>query len=114
MSKPKGIGLALLLYSEDHNDLLPPRDTWMDVLTSAPSAAESVERSRQPLDPEPSRPTAVRFWCPYAPDRPSGGFGYAMNSSLDGRRLTTIPSARTFPLVYDSINYSRNASDPFL
>ncbi|HZH99334.1 MAG TPA: hypothetical protein VEX38_10215, partial [Fimbriimonadaceae bacterium] len=101
----KQVGLALLLYAEDHGRL-PPRDSWMD-----DTLVYSKQEDLYIVDPQ------SRF----------GWYGMAMNSTLSSKRAdegsevaATVDKMEVkywpdpYPLVYDSINYARNASDPFL
>lgn len=83
---------ACTLYAEDHRGQLPPASSWMDAIT--------------PYVQEPNK----TFRCPSAPRQ---AFGYAYHS--DFSRLPIEKARATLaqqPILYDSVNLSRNATDP--
>jgi len=88
LSHIKQQGLAFTLYTSDENDQYPNRDVWMDSI--APYVKD------QSIFKEPLKPVQ-----PY---------GYAFNSKLSNAKVPKAPEKT--PLVYDSVNPIRNASDP--
>ena len=76
----------MALYASDHDDRLPSRDAWMDGI-------EGYEH--------------VRFSL-HCPEAGKGAYGYAFNASL-----IRWENDATKPMIYDSVNPIRNASDPF-
>ncbi len=89
LSGVKQLAHAALAYRSDHDERFPLRDSWRDA--SRRYSAQSVDVK-----------------CPTAP---TGAFGIAFNAVLSGARPPKSPSL--VPLVYDSANPIRNASDPF-
>jgi len=87
ISNVKQLGLGILLYSEDCDERTPPRDTWMD----------SIQRwvKNPGID-----------HCPAV--KGADLYGYAFNPAVT--RMNR-PSDSTTPLVYDSVNLAKNASD---
>lgn len=75
------------MYATDYDDRMPPRDHWLDLVTSRP---EFHEMDHCPLVSGP------------------GLVGYAMNA---GVKTANDPSPESTPLVYDSVNLARNAAD---
>lgn len=86
LSMVKQASLALILYQNDADDRFPRRDFWID-------AAYPYARSW------------ALFHCPTA----AGSWGYAFNGALD--RARTPGRAEAVPMVYDSVNPAKNASD---
>jgi hypothetical protein len=93
LSNIKQLSVGMAIYSADHDDLFALRDSWMDSILPY-TKNDSLNRSF---------------------DLPQGtpGFGYAMNSTLHSRHADTVDDPSRHPLLYDSINFARNASDPF-
>jgi len=87
LSNLKQQAQAVLLYSAEENDRFPNRDVWMD------SIAPYVKN--QAIHKEPTMPAQV--------------YGYAFNSNLSDAKGPRHPEK--VPLVYDSVNPIRNASD---
>jgi len=84
---------AMQLYAQDNNEHFPPGNEWMDCITK-----------HQPND---------RFYhCPAVAGVKTARFGYAFNSDLSERSLGKIGDPHQVPLIYDSSNLSRNATDP--
>ena len=83
-SQLKRLSMGMILYAGDHNDRLPARDAWMDGIEGYGHVRSSLH-------------------CPEA-----SGYGYAFNASL---RRWENDAAK--PMIYDSVNPIRNASDPF-
>lgn len=89
LSSIKGLSYGLLQYAADEDGRLPPRDAWMDA----------------------SQPRLPHDLGPRCADAPKGAVGYAFNGGLSRAKTTELSD--TVPLVYDSVNPIRNASDPF-
>lgn len=87
LSNLKQSSLALILYAGDENDRFAPRDHWMDASY-------------------PYTKTEAIWHCPTVP---KGAYGYAFNGALSGAKAPK--DAASTPLVYDSVNPIRNASD---
>lgn len=92
ISNTKQIAIAILMYLEDADGKLPSRDRWMD------AAAGHAKNSKIFIDPE------VKL---------KGGHGYAFGSRLSDKQQTSLAHPGRQPMVFDSINLGRNASDPF-
>ena len=93
-SNVKQLGLALVLYANDHDDRFPDRDQWMD-------AAGEYAKGPQ------------IFHCPEVAKRDAWNrFGYSFDAALS-RQQTFKFDEQAAPLVYDSVNEARNASDRF-
>jgi len=84
--------LALRVYSDLNNDMLPGRDQWMDAVQS------HLKEQRVLKDPEVEE---------------KGQYGYAFHSRLSERKRSTFAKPESTPMLFDSINLGRNASDPF-
>lgn len=89
LSNVKQSSLALILYTSDENDRYPPRDFWMDA-TFPYSKNEGI-------------------W--HCPSVPKGVYGYAFDGALSGAKSAKLPDPARTPMVYDSVNPIRNASD---
>lgn len=97
ISNLKQIARSTILYAEDHNERLPHRDAWIDSI-------EDYAKSDG------------LFHCPGAqtakPQNPSI-YGYAFHSRLSNVNQTKVEKPEKTPLLYDSVNLARNASDPY-
>ncbi|MCX7686540.1 MAG: DUF1559 domain-containing protein [Fimbriimonadales bacterium] len=92
MSNLRQMGSAFAMYAQDHRGQLPPASRWMDAIT--------------PYLPRPER----TLRCPSVPAQ---SFGYAYNSQLSGMNYQNARVQKPdVPLVYDSVNLARNATDP--
>jgi hypothetical protein len=91
----KQLGLGIQMYSSDHHDLAPRRDEWMDGI----------------LPYVKSRRFFIR---PDAKGLGLQGFGYAFYSPLESKSLYLLGEDGKLPLVYESMNFAWNASDPFI
>lgn len=90
LSNVKQSSLGLVMYAADENDRLPLRDRWMDA--TLPYVKQET------------------IWhCPLVP---KGVYGYAYNGALSGVKQMTFDAGGSVPMVYDSVNPIRNASDP--
>jgi prepilin-type processing-associated H-X9-DG protein len=97
LSNVKSLAMGLLMYEADH-DRLPHRDAWMD----------SLQPHLTKRTPDPG----YLEMCPAVKRDKMQGYGYAFNSLLSQKKVSAIAAPEEVPIVYDSINYSRNASDP--
>jgi prepilin-type processing-associated H-X9-DG protein len=93
MSQVNQLGLGVIMYSGDFDDKAPPRDAWMDVI-------------------DPYIKNKDLLTCPLVAEKKMLGHGYAFNSLLDSKDIAHVKDAATTPMIYDSINYGPNASDP--
>ena len=93
MSNEKRQALGMLMYAQDYDGLLPRTNEWMDA-TFPYVKDEAV------------------LHCPEVSHAATGLFGYAYNSKLRGVNLNKTKNANQLPMIYDSTNLSRNASDP--
>lgn len=100
ISNLKQLAFAALAYSDDWDDRLPLGHTWMDS-TSDYYVNESLLHCNEVKDRYPDR---------------NDLYGYAFNSTLSSAKAWSFPTevAQNKPLVYDSSNLARNASDPFI
>lgn len=89
LSNLKHQALGNVMYAEDHDGRFPARDYWMDAI------APHVKNQGIFHDPEVEK----------------GSYGYAFNAALS--KAKSPPNPDKVPLVYDSVNPIRNASDPF-
>ncbi len=89
LGRLRSMSNAMLQYVGENDDHFPRRDIWMDI-------AQRSER------------WAGTFHCPNAP---IGAFGYAFNGALDGVTESGLADPMTTPLLYDSVNPIRKASD---
>lgn len=93
LSNEKQMGLALMQYAQDNDNLLPSRPDWMDATKTYLGGNEQA------------------FHCPTAAGQDLSKYGYAFNSSLKSKNVTKMTSPETVPMVYDSDNLARNATD---
>lgn len=90
LSHLKQSALSLIMYTTDWNDRFPNRDRWVDA-TLTYGKNEEIYR------------------CPEIAKVNPKQYGYAFNAQLS---LAKIPQNEdTFPMVYDSVNLAKNASD---
>ena len=87
LSNLRQSSVAILIYQSDENERFPPRDAWMDATY-------------------PYTKTETIWHCPSVP---KGVYGYAFNGALSGAKAPK--DAASVPLIYDSVNPIRNASD---
>ncbi len=93
MSQLKQQAIGFEMYRADADERYPNRDHWMDALFPYVKNEDLYhEPVRQTKAPQPST------------------YGYAFNSNLSNAKAPK--SAETTPMVYDSVNPIRNASDP--
>ncbi|MCH8275609.1 MAG: hypothetical protein IH851_12555 [Armatimonadetes bacterium] len=96
----KELSAGLMLYLES-NDAYPPADRWMDEISLFLHAGDLSEEDQQ-----------KKLRCPdleYAEDV----YGYAFNSELSSVWAHEVEDPAETPVIYDSDNLERNASDPF-
>jgi hypothetical protein len=92
MANLKQLGMASSMYAQRNDDRLPLRANWMDALKPF-TMNDQIAR------------------CPSV--NGLNQFGYAFNSTLDSAMRAHLADPGRMPLVYDSTNLVRNASDPF-
>jgi prepilin-type processing-associated H-X9-DG protein len=92
LSNIKQQGIAFQMYIADSDEKFPNRDRWMDELFPY---VKNEEIYREPL------------WSKAKEPRP---YGFAFNSRLSNAKAPK--EIGTTPVVYDSVNPIRNASDP--
>jgi len=80
LSNVKQLSLAVIMYAQDHDDKLPPADTWCDSL-------------------RPYVKDARIFVCPNARQLKSG---YAYNRALSGRPFAEVAEPQRTVLLYES------------
>jgi prepilin-type processing-associated H-X9-DG protein len=88
LSNVKQLAMGQLMYGADHDDGLPLAENWMDAI-----------------------PQYVRdkdcFHCPAIPE--GGGYGYAMNVEMSGKRTSREPEPAAEVLLFESVLLARNA-----
>lgn len=102
LSNVKQLALGVLMYAEDHDNRMPDRDSWMDA--AQPYLYGGRKEADYPLE-----------HCPAIKDQTHDPslYGYAFNSPLSRAWVEKMASSEQVPMLYDSINLARNASDPF-
>jgi hypothetical protein len=98
LSNVQQISRGMAMYAQDYDDHLPVATNWMDGI--APYAESAGAKDGGVMQ------------CPTIVVSNPKAFGYAYNSKLSGRSFTKLTGAAMTPIVYDSSNLSRNASDP--
>lgn len=88
LSNVKQLSVGMIIYGDD-NDAFPPRDQWVDATYPY---TKSWELYRCPLVAK-------------------GSWGYAFNGALDSKSPKKVKAAETVPMIYDSVNLLKNASD---
>lgn len=91
-SQIKKLAMGVIMYTSDYDDRLPNRDSWMNAIHDYTKDAHLY------TDPD---------------IKAKGQHGYAFDSRLSNKNQTLVRHPDQHPLVYDSINLARNASDPF-
>ena len=112
LSNVKTTTLATIQYAQDWDEKYPPAKRWMTNLEPYINGAaldpskKSVSRFRLPV---------YDFHCPNVAPRhaESDKYGYALNSLLNGKSIREVDAPGKFPMIYDSKNTQKNASDPF-
>ena len=92
MSNLKQQGLGVLMYTQDYDNNFPPARTWVDA-TNPYVKNDSVRR------------------CPSISTNAPDSYGYAYNSRLSRIGLVKVPAPQQTPMLYDSTNLSKNATD---
>jgi len=82
------------LYSQDYDEALPNAAAWMDNVT-------------------PYLRNRTELRCPIVRVANPKGYGYAFNKKLSGIKSSKIDTPGVVPVVYDSSDTERNASDAF-
>jgi hypothetical protein len=94
----KQLATASMIYLSDYDDRFMHRDHWMDWIVPY-HKNKSLEHC--PAVVEESKDNKALY-------------GYAFNSKLSLVKMDDIEKPAEEPLIYDSINLARNASDPFV
>ncbi|RYG63105.1 hypothetical protein EON80_21850 [bacterium] len=84
----KELHLALMMYSQDYDEFLPPAEKWSDVL-------------------EPYVPNKAIFNCPSAP---GGKWGYAFNKNLSGQNIANIEKPSLTYAFYETTDLRPNVN----
>lgn len=87
LSSLKQLMLGMLMYAQDHDNVLPDAATWMDELM-------------------PYLKNDQLFYCPSAPHLK---YGYAMNAALSKRNTAEIAEPWQVAVIFDSDLGTRNA-----
>lgn len=98
LSNLRQIGLALVMYAQEHGDRLPDADGWVDALLSQWSDVKDKGFHAEAL-----------FRDPTAPE--SEPWNYAFNRALSGVRLGDIKRPEATVMVFESMAGVKNASD---
>ncbi len=102
LSNLKQISLAVIQYTQDHNEHYPPAAKWVDAITPyLVGTSETQARKQQIL--------MSLFHDPSAPD--SQKWSYAFNSNLSGLSLAHVDKPATTVLLFESSAGVKNASD---
>jgi len=87
MSNMKQQGLALMMYAQDYDEVMPPKDTkWMDTLL-------------------PYIKDEKAYRCPSVGQ---GEFGYAFSSELLGKKFKNIKSPVETVAIFETASTGRN------
>ncbi|RYG26908.1 hypothetical protein EON82_01450 [bacterium] len=89
LSGLKQSSVAMLMYLSDWDDRFPKRDEWLDILY----------------------PYTKRWEVFHCPQAQGTQWGYAFNAALDRAKQTKLKDPATAPMLYDSVNPIKNASD---
>lgn len=79
----------MMIYCGDYDDRFPRRDEWTDVLY----------------------PYSKRWEVFHCPKATKGTWGYAFNGALDRIKQRKLNDPGMVPMLYDSVNPIKNASD---
>jgi prepilin-type processing-associated H-X9-DG protein len=89
-SNEKQMALSLMQYAEDNDGALPVSSAWMDKIHTY---------------------THQDFTCPDLGQPGHGLYGYAYNSQIGSKNISSFPAPGNVAAIYDSTNTARNASD---
>ncbi len=81
MNNVKQLNLALIMYANDHKDVLPPADEWCDLIKPYTGGSE------------------VMYHCVA---QPQGRCSYSFNASLSNRKVTEITAPARTVLIFSS------------
>ena len=114
LSNIKIMGLATMQYAQDYDEKFPTAQAWTAKLE--PYTGSRSDDSGADANGSPRFKRSI-WQCPAATKDSSAAavFGYAYNSSVSGRGASSFSGReiRLTPLIYDSENLAKNASDPF-
>lgn len=94
LSNIRRVLLASIIYGADYDDRLPHRDRWMDAVEPFLEEKSRLHRSE-------------------IKDATGDVYGYAFLSHLSLFSFVNVKEPARLPVLYDSVNLARNASDPF-
>jgi hypothetical protein len=98
----KQLALGCVVYSIDHDDLMPPAATWVDSIRST-----LHDEGHEDLF---GLACGDAVWTGPPRQKPIG-YGYAMNRFLDRASTANLEEPASMHLIYDSSNLSRNANE---
>jgi len=98
LSNLRQIGLALIMYAQEHGDRLPDADGWVDALLPQWSDVKDKGFHAEALFRDPTAP-AEDPW------------NYAFNRALSGVRLGDLKDPAATVLVFESTAGVKNAAD---
>ncbi len=97
LSNVKQIATGLQMYAQDYDEHLPPASGWMDTTKAFTAKGSTKEKDV--------------FRCPAAALKVPDAYGYAYSTALAGKPLGKVGKPADAPMVYDSTNLTRSASD---
>lgn len=89
MSNLKRASLGMMMYANDNDDRFALRDEWCDAIYPYTKQADILQ-------------------CPVMA---TGTYGYAFNGALSSATFEKVPQPGAVPMIYESVNPIRNASD---
>jgi len=98
ISNVKQLATGQLMYAADWNDRLPSNIDWSDAIKPYVKGDDLFHHPRMEGSLELSK----------------DAYGYAFNSDVSMQDTEKMLSPEQVPMLFDSVNYSRNASDPML
>jgi len=102
MSNQKQLALGILMYTQDYDEKLPGKPRWMNDIEPYIRSASSSPGSPYTFPPE---------HCPTASMRDDSIYGYAFDSALDRKEMSSFNSPQSTLMTFDSTNLAKNASD---
>ncbi len=98
LSNLRQIGLALIMYAQEHGDRLPDADGWVDALLPQWSDVKDKGFHAEALFRDPTAPEEEPW-------------NYAFNRALSGARLGGIKDPAATVMVFESMAGVKNAAD---
>ena len=93
-SNLKQLSLGALMYSQDYDDVFPDSKQWAEAIS-------------------PYVKNNALLTCPSVQKGSEPAYGYAMNRATSRVKLSKVRTPATVPMLYDSTNLIRNATDSF-